>query len=280
MVKGKGGTRVGDQDDEAVGALLSVANGKEVVLPLFPMTPAELPELRREFEPLVQLALDDPAELYRREYSQRLGELARDHAVKIQPASVITTGRSRVVFLLEYRDLHVLLSWGLLLLMDEYRPYGRNLSRCLHCGRYYLARRHPKGGPANRSYCSKEHRARYHDSGLRKEASMSGPVAEHFLEIVTETFPERADLVRADQSGDLRMLVDWTKSAEGTRPPPIELRISREAISDYSNSNRQQRSTADAQLSKILKQWLANMEESATPVPRVRWVVSTHEINL
>jgi hypothetical protein len=76
------------------------------------------------------------------------------------------------VYVRHFRDIHAVLSEGLLLLMDEQKTFGRTLCRCRlpSCRKFYLARRNPKGGPANRTYCSPTHRDDYHDSADRKAA--------------------------------------------------------------------------------------------------------------
>src|SRR5947208_2525979 len=54
--------------------------------------------------------------------------------------------------------------YGLWLLLDPTRPYAAALSRCQYvgCGALYLARKHPKGGPPNKIYCSAAHRNAAH----------------------------------------------------------------------------------------------------------------------
>lgn len=57
-----------------------------------------------------------------------------------------------------------------LLFLDADRPYGRALCRCKDpaCGHFYLAKKNPRGGPANRTYCDPEHRLRHNNSSQRK----------------------------------------------------------------------------------------------------------------
>lgn len=271
-------------DDQIVDALLRVASGD----PIFHMSRGEAIQLRQEFERTVQLAIDDPGLLYDLEFSARLHEVGQ--AVKPKLGAAITrSGRSQPVW---YRDFdnnfHALLSQGVLLLLDEGGRYRDDLCRCVQCGRFYLARRNPKGGPANRSYCSEQHRLDYHNSTRRKEAPMSQPVAEHFLGIVEQAFPKKADIVRADESGDLRLLIDWRLGTDPQRPnkrsKSIELRVSYEAISDYANSTGRQQKVADALLAKAVKAKLAEFDENHNArrevvPPREKWVISTHDIN-
>lgn len=176
-------------DDDAVDLLLRVASGPE----LYPelkraWTPApgdfvgeigiggyaEAMRLREEFQPLVQRAIEDSDQLYEQEHSARAREVIRNHGLSIKPigAAITRSGRSSLVYARVYTDIHVKLSHGLLLLLDEQKPYGAALCRCKlpSCGRYYLARKKPRGGPANRTYCTPEHREVYRDSAERKAA--------------------------------------------------------------------------------------------------------------
>ena len=45
-----------------------------------------------------------------------------------------------------------------------------SLSRCLLCSDFYIARKNPRGGPANKTYCSPEHRRVHNNSSKRKKA--------------------------------------------------------------------------------------------------------------
>ncbi len=117
---------------------------------------------------------------------------------------------------------------------------------------------------------------------------MNREIAEHFVDLVTRTLPKHADIVRADQDGDLRLVIDWRLGTDprrtNKRSKSIELRISEEAISDYVNSDEQRRRSADANLTKHLKGKLASFdaEHKAPPEvvpPRERWIVSSGIIN-
>src|SRR6267378_3763220 len=159
---------IGESDDQIVDVLLRVASGA------LRRNEEDL-RLNREFEPLVQMALDAPDVLYKREYSVRLQELSQGGAPTRLASMLVPGGRARPVYVRDFRDIHAVLSQGVLLLLDERKPYSKDLCRCIYCGRFYLARRNPKGGPANRSYCSEKHRLAYRNSGLRKEAPMGQP---------------------------------------------------------------------------------------------------------
>lgn len=65
----------------------------------------------------------------------------------------------------DFPTLESALNYGVMLLLDVSKPYGVALSRCGRstCQRFYLAKRNPKGGPANKHYCSPAHRDEAHD---------------------------------------------------------------------------------------------------------------------
>jgi hypothetical protein len=158
-----------DGEPETVDALLVVASGPNFC----PKAQRdEVLRLQSEFEPLVQMAIDAPEQLYKQEFSPRLRELAQGGLTVRLGAAWLPNGKQRLVYYREPRDIHAVLSQGLLLVMDEHKPYGAALCRCRlpSCQRFYLARRNPKGGPANRTYCSPEHRKEHHDSADRKAA--------------------------------------------------------------------------------------------------------------
>jgi hypothetical protein len=65
------------------------------------------------------------------------------------------------------------LAYALRVLLDQGNAYCRALCRCKlpSCQRFYLARKSPKGGPPNRTYCKPEHRDEHHNSAGRKVAA-------------------------------------------------------------------------------------------------------------
>jgi hypothetical protein len=71
-----------------------------------------------------------------------------------------------------FQNVASALAVGMLLVMDPARSFAKALCRCKlpSCGRFYLASKNPKGGPANRTYCEPEHRDKYRDSAERKAA--------------------------------------------------------------------------------------------------------------
>ncbi len=61
-------------------------------------------------------------------------------------------------------NLEAALGYGLVLLLDKNRPYGKDLCRCRleQCEQFFLAIRPPMGRP-RRDYCCKEHLAMTHN---------------------------------------------------------------------------------------------------------------------
>lgn len=295
--------KFGEEDGQAVDLLLRVASGpdfcpdfkREMLVQMavetrLNVTHDDLLRLHAEFEPLVQMAIDAPDQLYERAFAVRLRELAQGGMIPKIGSAWTRSGKQRLTNYSMYRDIHAMLSHGLLLLLDEQAPYGRTLCRCKlpTCHRFYLAKRNPKGGPANRTYCTPEHRDEHHDSAQRKEAPMNRPVAEHFSDIAKAVFPKQADIVRADKGGgDLRLLIDWRVgdlNRPNKRSKSIELRISRDAMSDYANSNERQQKAADRQLRQQLRGKLStfnpNHDAPAHVVPpREEWIIGTADIN-
>jgi hypothetical protein len=69
-----------------------------------------------------------------------------------------------------FRNVASALAFAMLLVMDQTKPYANTLCRCKlpRCRSFYLARKNPKGGPANRTYCDPTHRDEHHNSAQRK----------------------------------------------------------------------------------------------------------------
>lgn len=66
---------------------------------------------------------------------------------------------------------------------------------------------------------------------------MNRPIAEHFTNIARAMLPGQADIPRANQGGDLRLVTAWRVETDRRRPnkrsKSLELRISRKVTSDY-----------------------------------------------
>jgi len=85
----------------------------------------------------------------------------------------IVVGRPRGYSLAYFRQFHTAraaLAEAAMLIVDPYRPYGRALCRCQYpaCQKFYFARKNPRGGPPNRTYCTPKHRELHNNSSLRK----------------------------------------------------------------------------------------------------------------
>lgn len=78
-----------------------------------------------------------------------------------------------------FKNVSSALAVAMLMIADQSKPYGKALCRCKwqQCQDFYLAQKNPRGGPANRTYCSPAHRDEHHDSKERKSASKA--VARH-----------------------------------------------------------------------------------------------------
>lgn len=166
-------------EEGLVDALLGFANGGEVVML---DKPRDRPETREEklalprtpiqlhvrFGELVRNALERPAQ-------------AREDFMPVAMSLAATLGSKVVVsfgprgyavgHVTLWSDLEGLLGYAMMLLLDAGKPYGAALSRCQCCGRFYLARKNRRGGPANRIYCSPAHRLEHHNSAERKAAT-------------------------------------------------------------------------------------------------------------
>jgi hypothetical protein len=96
----------------------------------------------------------------------------RELSGSIKRESFITVKDDSYAFV-EYRrfvTVSAALTCGLFAVLDESGEFRAKLSRCKlpRCGRYYLASKNERGGPANRTYCSPKHRDEYRDSAERK----------------------------------------------------------------------------------------------------------------
>jgi hypothetical protein len=98
------------------------------------------------------------------------------HMKKSMERELVLVGRSHGYSLADFRSFRNIasaLAFATLLVMDQSKPYSKDLSRCKlrTCQRFYLAQKNPKGGGKNRTYCSPEHRQEHHDSADRKAAA-------------------------------------------------------------------------------------------------------------
>ena len=169
-------------DDELVDALIAVANGEPFQL-LLPYPEPQVGAwgegkiLLRSFthldvDPETHVRVRDSLRTLRTDrgrYLEAMRTQYLDHRaipVRLIPVCVNTQHAIRVSFTRRFRGLDRALSFALLLMADDSLPFGSALSQCAYsqCGKLYLARKNPKGGPANRNYCCPEHRQLSHDA--------------------------------------------------------------------------------------------------------------------
>jgi hypothetical protein len=207
------------------------------------------------------------------------------------------------------------LIYTLRLVLDPERPYRKRLKQCglKECGCLGLAKPPSERGQPQKYYCSSQHRSEHRKAQARdwtaaarigrdvgdyrariarksrREIPMNASTAaEHFIDIIRCTVPSNADIHRADQGGDLRLIVDWRLDTDLERPnkrsKSIGISISREAVEDYVESSRRRQEAADARLTQYLETRLEQFDpEHSTPrevtPPREWWLVSTGMIN-
>jgi hypothetical protein len=173
-------------DDALVDALLEFANGAQVTMLSGPRSRpvtdeekgrAQPPaEVRDRFIKVLELAIEDIGKL-----CEQFLPLGMELLTSLKPRPVIQFGTSgfQLDYFNDFPNLEAALTYAVMLILDARKPYGAALCRCQlpTCGRFYLARRKKKGGPANRVYCSPRHRTEHHNSAERKAASK--PQARH-----------------------------------------------------------------------------------------------------
>ncbi len=163
-------------DGALVGAALAHANGAEVYLngvrqadPL-----ASRGRLVAVLERIREAHGLDPTieargHAFREILDQSLRLLGR---LEVRPVYEIGAGGLSLDYFRDFLTVDAALGYAVLLLFDQGQPFGTALCRCrlVRCGRFYLAARSPQGGPANRTYCTPEHRAESHDSAESRTA--------------------------------------------------------------------------------------------------------------
>jgi hypothetical protein len=169
-------------DDQLVRALLGFANGRPMILLSQPLVGQALTNyIDRRLAEMSQDTL-------RADIQNRLQQIAKDRAgyavnfvefgirllggMKVQPLIGFSNRGFTVNYYHAFRDEQVALLYALVLMLDVTKPYGAALCRCQFepCSRFYLARRNPAGGPANRIYCSPLHSKLAHDAGRAERA--------------------------------------------------------------------------------------------------------------
>jgi hypothetical protein len=75
----------------------------------------------------------------------------------------------------DFKTARALLDYAVMLTLDSKLAFGSLVSRCRlpQCDRIYIATKNPKGGPANRTYCSPDHRNKHHNSAARKTGEVN-----------------------------------------------------------------------------------------------------------
>ncbi len=119
-----------------------------------------------------------PAEILPQDFLSYFGHMSA--SLELEPILVARfDGYSFDVFR-HFKNVASALAFATLLVLDKRNPYGKSLCRCKlpSCERFYLARKNPKGGPPNRTYCDPDHRDEHHNSAERK-ASARKPKARH-----------------------------------------------------------------------------------------------------
>jgi hypothetical protein len=156
-------------DEQFVAALLAFANGGAIeIVETFPpvLIPlgGNLDELRAEFRDLLNLAVDDPAALAGRFLSSVGIRLLS--SMKVSRTIGIGIGGLSLGYRQSFGTVRSALHYAIALILDPKFPYRKAISRCRlqRCGVFYLAKKNPKGGPANRLYCRPAHRDEAHDS--------------------------------------------------------------------------------------------------------------------
>ncbi len=165
-------------DDALIGALLVFCNGDPLEFrsgqgagTTQRMSDAREAKLRSHFSELLVMASNNRADLAQDFMPIGIELLS---SLRVQPK--IVGGPSsdpkqfgrfsiRMEYARYFPNLSVALNYSILLLLDDSLPYGEALSRChlSTCGRFYLAARNLRGGPANRTYCRPRHRDIAHD---------------------------------------------------------------------------------------------------------------------
>jgi hypothetical protein len=156
-------------DDRFIGALLAFSNGDSIeIIEASPHHPIELggdlAEMRSEFRELLNLAIDDRAALAARFFMPIGMQLI--NSMKVKRTIIFGNHGFSLGYHQSFGNVRSALHYAIALMLDLKLPYRNAISRCRwqHCGIFYLAKKNPRGGPANRFYCCPKHRIEAHDS--------------------------------------------------------------------------------------------------------------------
>jgi hypothetical protein len=156
-------------DEEVFQAAIDYANGVELVLFRNERRSQPTYEDREEVVRLLTLIADGDRGAVADECLPMLTRLFSGLRVRVTCSIVIgqgfVLGQSR-----DFLNARALLDYAVALTLDAKLPYGAALARCRlpSCGLFYVAKKNPKGGPLNKTYCTPEHRADHHNSAERK----------------------------------------------------------------------------------------------------------------
>ena len=152
-------------DDALVAALLAVGNGESFqVGPFSTISERSAEAFRMLLLAEYEHSWDDANSLVA--FAPIAFQLIE--TMKVKPVLKMAARGLSIRYERTFPSIDTALQFAFMLLLDAEGPYLNALSRCglSTCNRYYLARRNPKGGPANRFYCDPAHRELAHD---RKE---------------------------------------------------------------------------------------------------------------
>ena len=179
-------------DDELVEALVAYANGSEVLIAgqdsRFGEPRSDAEQRPTFIEALESVAGGRPMLLTLRDEGTgrlrpafaaiRFGRDAsalppelRDIA-SVEPERVLIAHHRgySLAYFRQFPSVTSALAEAAVLMQDPGRPYAKALCRCQYpaCQKFYFARKNPRGGPANRTYCDPEHRRLHNNSAARK----------------------------------------------------------------------------------------------------------------
>lgn len=157
---------MGQSPDDAalIAALLAIGNGDPIVFVAGTgagtkqrISAENNPDLQSHYGELLLIASRDRMQL-----AERIMPTASALLHSLKPRPILHWGARgyRLDFAREFRTIRAALDCATVLLLDIDKPFGAALCRCQlsDCGRFYLATKNSKGGPANRHYCEPSHR--------------------------------------------------------------------------------------------------------------------------
>jgi hypothetical protein len=178
-------------DDSLVEAVLAFANGAELIIVGQPDcgVPRSRPADRAPYVELLQDVVGERSilpmltdNLGRRRPAIPVIRLGRRsdslpapirglRSIRVERVVISRPRGYSLAYFRQFRTVGALLAEVATLIADPDKPYARALCRCQYpaCRNFYLARKNPKGGPANRIYCEPEHRRLHNNSALRKK---------------------------------------------------------------------------------------------------------------